>query len=402
MRKSCNVEGCNRPYKAHGYCNTHYEQIRRHGKLLEPPVRNRDKTCKVEDCTNHVQTLGYCNKHYQQYLKYGKIIEPQEAKPPPDKDWLNQKYNEELLDVEEIAQLCDRPKWDILKYLNRYKIGLTHVEPELRSRVLYKTKKIHNIKSMKDYLYDEYIINNKSSIDIGNALGIDCRIIIEWLRQLNIKIRGNSEKIQTRNAQNILPTDMQWQIILGSWLGDGNIRMGKGAKNAGFRITHCEKQYDYLQYKRSILEENGLMWFNECKRESLTSTNNISIRFGIESQRTPLLNEIYEKCYTYGKAIFNVEYLYQLTAFGLYIWYLDDGCLQHKRSIVLCTDNFTYDDHKEMQLYFKTQYDIDAIIFSIKNQRYYRLRFNKTDTLKFLNIIKEYKNNVECMKYKFL
>ena len=33
--RTCSVEGCNGKIKAHGYCNKHYEQWRRHGKILK-------------------------------------------------------------------------------------------------------------------------------------------------------------------------------------------------------------------------------------------------------------------------------------------------------------------------------------------------------------------------------
>lgn len=400
--KICKVENCNKKAKAHGYCNTHYEQIRIYGKLLEPKTLNKDKICLIEGCNNPVLNKNYCSKHYQQIWKYGKILEDKHNDLYKNKEWLNQKYNIELLDIKDIAKLCNVKPATINKYLNKYRISLQYVEPELHSRLLYIIKKQNNIKSIKEYLIEEYWNKNKSAIVIGEQLGdLDRRLITDWMELLNVKKRGNTEAKQKYNAQNITPTKKQWQIILGSWLGDGNIRRTTNCINTQLRITHGEDQYEYLQYKKSILEENNLLFFTENSREGGSTFKNSKKRYEISSQHTPLLNDIYDKCYPNGKAIFNKEYFYQLDDYGLFIWYLDDGSLQRNKHIILCTDNFTYEDVVEMQNYFKKIYNTDTKIFSIRENQY-RLRFNQENTQKFFNIINKYKNEVKCMNYKFI
>lgn len=406
----CIIEGCDRPFKAHGYCNTHNEQIRRHGYLLDKnnKVTNKDKTCKVEGCNSPVLYKDYCSRHYQQQWKYGEIRE-RKAKPKKenkdielykDKEWLNKKYNIELLDILEIAQLADVNTNTINSYLNKYKIGLKFVEDELHSRSLYKTKRLNNISNMKEYLIEEYVNNKKSSIEIGNHLNLNPRKIISWMKLFNIKRRGNTEVIQERNSKNISPTNKQWQVILGSWMGDGSIR--RNSKNAHFRLTHCEEQYEYLKYKRSILEENNLLWFSESKRIGGGYSKEDGVRYSIESQCTPLLNDIYEKCYTNGKANFNIEYINQIDDYGLYIWYLDDGSLLPNNTVVFCTDNFTYEDNVFIQKYFLDNYSIETKIFTVPGltEIHYRQRINPSGFDKFIAVIDKYKNEVESMEYK--
>ena len=403
MNKICQVDGCNKKVKAHGYCNTHYEQIRKHGHLLEPKILNKNKICRVEGCNSPVLNKDYCSKHYLQYWKYGEIKEIKRNELYKNKEWLNKKYNIELLNEDEIAELCNVNPNTINRFLNTYQISLQYIEPELHSRLLYKTKKQYNINSMKKYLIDQYYNKNKSAIKIGNNLGgLDRRQIIEWMNLFNIDRRGSTEAIELRNSQNMVPTEQQWQIILGSWLGDGNIRISKN-DTAQFRVTHGIDQLEYLHYKQKILEENNLLWFYKSKRIGGSSYSETSIRYSIESQYTKLLTDICNKCYKYGKANFNKEYLYQINDYGLYIWYLDDGSLLPNKTVVFCTDNFTYEDNIIIQQYFLDVYNLHTRIFTApgKTEIHYRQRINPSESTKFFNIIDKFYEEVDCMKYKF-
>jgi len=408
--KICLVEGCDKPVKSHGYCNTHNEQIRKHGHLLEPKILNKDKICRIDGCDSPVRTKGLCKKHYNHQFIKPKIKKPKKEKilkvkiikPYQEKDWLNKKYNIELLSTEEIAELNDISESNIYKYLNKFKISLKYTEPELHSRLLYVTKKLYSINSMKNYLYEEYWINNKSTCEIGDNLKLNSRQIIKWMDDFNISKRDKNEKRLILNAKNINPTNKQWQIILGSWMGDGSIRLVH--KNANFRLTHCKEQYDYLKYKKNILEENNLLWFNEY--EKIENGNGYgqkgNISYNIESQCTPLFNDIHSKCYINGKANFNIDYLYQIDDYGLYIWYLDDGSLLPNNTIIICTDNFTYEDNLHIQKYFLDVFNVETKIFTVPGltEVHYRQRINPSGFEKFIGIINKYKDEVESMKYK--
>lgn len=56
--KKCQVKGCKRPYRAKGYCVTHYQKWRR-GEL--PKARFR--RCKKEGCNAQMVRRGYCEEH---------------------------------------------------------------------------------------------------------------------------------------------------------------------------------------------------------------------------------------------------------------------------------------------------------------------------------------------------
>ena len=58
--QKCSVEGCKRPYRAKGYCVTHYKLWRR-GEIEAHHARY--KTCSKEGCLKRVAAHGLCAEH---------------------------------------------------------------------------------------------------------------------------------------------------------------------------------------------------------------------------------------------------------------------------------------------------------------------------------------------------
>ena len=58
--KKCSKEGCKRPYRAKGYCVTHYKLWRR-GELEGHKARY--KLCSKEGCKKPAGRYGVCDEH---------------------------------------------------------------------------------------------------------------------------------------------------------------------------------------------------------------------------------------------------------------------------------------------------------------------------------------------------
>ena len=87
MRKEhdiCTMEGCGRPHKARGYCQTHYMQFKR-GIMPVGPIKTRERNkpdeCIEEDCRNPVKSKGLCKMHYQRLLRHGHTLYRDRKKP---------------------------------------------------------------------------------------------------------------------------------------------------------------------------------------------------------------------------------------------------------------------------------------------------------------------------------
>ena len=69
----CQIDGCTRPHKARGLCQTHYAQ-RLRGSDFSPirsRVREKPPECVEDGCAEPVKSKGLCKMHYQRLLRHG-------------------------------------------------------------------------------------------------------------------------------------------------------------------------------------------------------------------------------------------------------------------------------------------------------------------------------------------
>lgn len=199
--------------------------------------------------------------------------------------------------------------------------------------------------------------------------------------------------------------------ILGMLMGDlGMIKSDGKNTNAYFKMTHCDEQKDYLLFKKNILELNNLTKTKVYQRIThLKKTNKDYLQWQLDSNANRYATYIYNIIYPDGKKKVNRKILDQITDFGLFLWYLDDGYLNIRRyedgrikeyRIFLYTMNFTLEEVIEIQKWFISKYNINPNIN--KKQNGYILYFNSKKTREFMKIIEPYYNLVPCLNRKFL
>ncbi len=108
----------------------------------------------------------------------------------------------------------------------------------------------------------------------------------------------------------------QWQVVLGSLMGDGNLSPNRrGRRGTRLRMGHGAKQADYLDWKVSLFGNIGVS-------QRTSSTGAVFADF------TPLpeLAELHDTVYLVpGHKTLPEEYLKALTPLSLAIWFMDDG-----------------------------------------------------------------------------
>ncbi|CAN5239893.1 intein-containing recombinase RecA [soil metagenome] len=111
-------------------------------------------------------------------------------------------------------------------------------------------------------------------------------------------------------------SDQQWQVVLGSLLGDGNLSSNRRDRDGvRFRLGHGTKQANYLDWKVSLLG-------------NIPVSRRTNDRGAVFADFTPLpeLAELQRTVYMgNGKRTITEEYLKALTPLALAIWFMDDG-----------------------------------------------------------------------------
>src|SRR5262245_23915134 len=111
-------------------------------------------------------------------------------------------------------------------------------------------------------------------------------------------------------------SEQQWQVVLGSLMGDGNLSPNRQGRNGvRFRLGHGAAQAAYLDWKVELLG-------------NIPVSRRTDTRGAVFADFRPLpeLGELQESMYLVpGKKVLIEEYLKQLTPLALAIWFMDDG-----------------------------------------------------------------------------
>jgi recombination protein RecA len=109
-------------------------------------------------------------------------------------------------------------------------------------------------------------------------------------------------------------SNFQWEVILGSLMGDGALSPSRTGQAARFRFGHGVKQAAYGDWKGSLFENIGFSRSTNAKEALFYDVSPL-----------PELGELRAAVYIGGKKIFSEDYLKQLTPLSVAIWYMDDG-----------------------------------------------------------------------------
>lgn len=248
-----------------------------------------------------------------------------------------------------------------------------------------------------------------SNREIGKIVGKTRGTIQYYMNKLNIhRDRKTQQKLNnTCREKSISITQKAEQIILGSILGDGYMSPNRHPKdthltlNSELRISHGIKQKEYAEYKRHLLEMEGI----RCTLNYIDKSKNpkhyikgIEVRsdgvYYLKTQRNVSFNYYRDMFYRPNKKL--CRYLYKLNALGLAIWFMDDG-FKNGRGWVLCTDCFTVKEVQLLRSILKHNFDLDTTFrkSTLGNPQIY-IRTSCRE--KFLNLVSPYV--CECMHYK--
>lgn len=190
-------------------------------------------------------------------------------------------------------------------------------------------------------------------------------------------------------------------LLIGLLLGDGTI-----SNNYVFKLSHCEQQRDYLEWKIKLLGNNGIRTNGVKEYISTCGYNSGKKVLYTQLSIIPFIKVLRRVFYRPKKILGNRKLLNRLSAQEIAIWYMDDGCINIRKSknkihgfyirIATCLPE------KELQViidYFKEVWNISFYKIS-EGKGTYSLCCGTKEGIKFINIVKPYVQQVPSMIHK--
>lgn len=243
-------------------------------------------------------------------------------------------YNEGFNDVE-IGKIIGYSKSRVQAY--RTKLGLPPVE-----------KNAIDLEQVKCL-----VSQGKTDKEIANILNYSW----SYIRMCRTKLL--QMPITSNKPNNYVYEGDEYQVLIGSLLGDGSLQ--KVHKNGGtvLKITHSEKQKEYICFKQSILSKNcsnvKSYQYYDSRRKIPEYT-----QYSIYTYSSIDLNQYFYNWYKPNKQIYEKD-LFKIEPLGLAIWYMDDGykCKPYG-GCMLCTNSFTRVELELIQKMFKEKFNINV------------------------------------------
>ncbi|KZS81063.1 recombinase RecA [Mycobacterium kansasii] len=205
-------------------------------------------------------------------------------------------------------------------------------------------------------------------------------------------------------AQPRLLSDQQWEIVLGSLMGDGCLSppVRQDSESARLRIGHGAQQSAYLDWKVSLLA-------NIPHSRTVNGKGAAFVDFSPLAELHELRSAVYMGD---GKKFLSEEYLKGLTPLSLAIWYMDDGSfslrskgLQQRTQggsgrIEICVEAMSEGSQVRLRDYLHDTHGLDVRLRKAGAAAKAVLVFSTAATAKFQQLVAPYM--APCMAYKLL
>ena len=192
-------------------------------------------------------------------------------------------------------------------------------------------------------------------------------------------------------------------LLIALLLGDGTI-----SNNNVFKLSHCEEQRDYLEWKIEQLKDTGLRNSGLKEYISVKGYNTGKKVYYTQLNIIPFIKVLRRVFYKPNKKLGNRKLLNRLDAKGIAIWYMDDGHINYRKTngkvhgfyikIATCMPK------EELQIiidYFKEVWNIDFYMFHEgKKENSYSLCCGTKEGIKFIDIVKPYVEQIPSMLHK--
>lgn len=239
-----------------------------------------------------------------------------------------------------------------------------------------------------------YVVENKTTYNIASIFGIHRSTVSNRLKEFNIQ---SKLAIHQKEIDNRILTKIQKDFLVGSMLGDGHIV--KSGRFAKYSTSHSKKQKEYITWISEIFGSlgRGLKLYNSYNKKYNRTYEFYNFNTVIVPELLSFRNNFYDHL---GKKIIpsNLKNILN-SPLSLAVWLMEDGHLNTRtKGTYLCTDCFSYEEHKILQDILVDNFSLSPKIIKYNNT--FRLRFGVAESKKIPKLVKSY--FVDSMKYKLL
>ena len=193
----------------------------------------------------------------------------------------------------------------------------------------------------------------------------------------------------------------QWEVILGSLMGDGALSPTRNKLAARFRFGHCAKQESYAEWKASLFAN-----------VTVSRSTNAKGAVFFDVQPLPELAELRQAVYSPAGKTLSYDYLKALTPLSLALWYMDDGSFANRSKGLqertkdgsgrseICVKAFEPTSRQRLVEYLADTWSINARLALKGSRQIPFLIFPKDETAKLHALIAPFIH--PSMEYKLL
>ena len=292
----------------------------------------------------------------------------------------NSKANYKKIDKDKFLELYDLRTTDA-EIARQFNCSESKVKTFRESLGLTKVDRKH----FTDEEFLEVYNQNLSDKQIAEILNVSEGYATQ--RRNKLSLPYNKEK------KEIIPlTDTEFQVILGTVLGDTHLYKKYINGDCTGTCNHCLEQEELIftkySYLKNISQEPRLV---DKYDERLQNPSYQQWYWYINAN--PALNEIYDMFYKNKVKYINKDLFEKIEPLGLAIWYMDDGSKPNQSGYLFCTQSFSDEDIAIIRDVLFNKFKLN--ITKHKDNAIYIMSDSK---LAFKKLIEPY--IVESMKYK--
>ena len=211
-----------------------------------------------------------------------------------------------------------------------------------------------------------------------------------------------SGKTLKKYKEELRLSENQRALVIGSILGDGNLRIVGRNREANLIIDHGEEQKDYLFWKYKIMKEWTLTLPKKLSRVYHKDRTRKTISWRFQTISHPDFTNLYRMFYCEGKKIIpkSIEKFLNIPL-TLAVWIMDDGTKSGK-SFFISTQNFTRKEQEQLIKCLKENFGIEGRInihSYWEGKTLYRIRIKSSSLLRLYKLTAPY--ILPQFRYKF-